>query len=83
MARTGRIPIFLRPTSPSFIASTRRPENSSAKTDAHIGPRIFHGQWSSPSLASVNGRKEILFGGGDGVCYAFDPKPVKEGDHLS
>src|SRR5207249_9833402 len=24
--------------------------------------------------------KLVLFGGGDGFCYAFDPKPVKEGD---
>ena len=28
----------------------------------------------------VNGKKQIFFGGGDGWCYAFDPKPVKEGD---
>jgi len=28
----------------------------------------------------VNGKKLILFGGGDGFCYALDPKPVKEGD---
>ena len=27
----------------------------------------------------MNGKKLILFGGGDGICYAFDPKPVKEG----
>jgi hypothetical protein len=25
-------------------------------------------------------KKQILFGGGDGWCYAFDPTPVKEGD---
>ena len=31
-------------------------------------------------MAEVNGKKQILFGGGDGFCYAFDPKPVKEGD---
>ncbi|MCX6905754.1 MAG: PQQ-binding-like beta-propeller repeat protein, partial [Verrucomicrobia bacterium] len=48
--------------------------------DAHIGPRIFHGQWSSPSTCVVKGRQLIFFGGGDGVCYAFDAKPVKEGD---
>src|SRR6185295_128974 len=44
------------------------------------GPRIFHGQWSSPSLGIVNGHPQVYFGGGDGFCYAFDPKPVKEGD---
>src|SRR5258708_3175470 len=48
--------------------------------DAHIGPHIFHGQWSSPSTGVVNGRQLVFFGGGDGFCYAFDAKPVKEGD---
>jgi outer membrane protein assembly factor BamB len=68
------------PNSPSFIAINAKTGEFIAEDDAHIGPRIFHGQWSSPSLAEVNGRKLILFGGGDGFCYAFDPKPVKEGD---
>ena len=25
----------------------------------------------------VNGKKQIVFGGGDGWCYAFDAKPVE------
>ena len=68
------------PLSPSFIALNKKTGEFVAEDDAHIGPRIFHGQWSSPSLAEVNGKKQILFGGGDGWCYSFDPKPVKEGD---
>jgi len=28
-------------------------------------------------LAEVNGRKLLLFGAGDGFCYAFDPTPVE------
>ena len=31
-------------------------------------------------MGVVNGKKLVFFGGGDGWCYAFDPKPVKEGD---
>jgi outer membrane protein assembly factor BamB len=68
------------PNSPSFIALNKTTGELLAEDDAKIGPRIFHGQWSSPSLGIVEGRKLILFGGGDGICYAFDPKPVKEGD---
>src|SRR5439155_10035548 len=68
------------PNSPSFIALNAKTGELLGEDDAHIGPHILHGQWSSPSLAIVNGRKLILFGGGDGICYAFDPKPVKEGD---
>ncbi|PYJ08379.1 MAG: pyrrolo-quinoline quinone [Verrucomicrobia bacterium] len=68
------------PNAPSFIALNKKTGELIGEDDAHIGPRILHGQWSSPSLGVVNGRKLILFGGGDGICYAFDPKPVKEGD---
>src|SRR3954469_21522487 len=68
------------PNSPSFIALNKKTGEFMAEDDAHIGPRIFHGQWSSPSTAKVNGRQEIFFGGGDGFCYAFDPKTVKGDD---
>jgi outer membrane protein assembly factor BamB len=68
------------PNSPSFIALDAKTGELLGEDDAHIGPRIFHGQWSSPSLAVVNGRKQILFGGGDGFCYSFEPRPVKDGD---
>ena len=37
-----------------------------------ISSRVFHGQWSSPSLGLVHQRPEVFFGAGDGVCYAFD-----------
>lgn len=71
------------PNAPSFIALNKKTGEFLGEDDARISQRIFHGQWSSPSLALVNGKKQILFGGGDGWCYAFDPIPVKEGDdHL-
>jgi outer membrane protein assembly factor BamB len=68
------------PNSPSFIALNAKTGEFLGEDDAKISTRIFHGQWSSPSLAVVNGKKQILFGGGDGWCYSFDPKPVKDGD---
>ena len=45
--------------------------------NAAIGPRIFHGQWTSPSSGRVNGQSQVYFGGGDGVLYAFDASPSK------
>jgi outer membrane protein assembly factor BamB len=68
------------PNAPSFIAVDKRTGKFLGEDDAKIGPHILHGQWGSPSLAEVNGRKLIVFGGGDGVCYAFDAKPVNPGD---
>lgn len=68
------------PNAPSFIALDKNTGEFLGEDDAGISQRIYHGQWSSPSLAVVNGKKLILFGGGDGWCYAFDPKPVKADD---
>lgn len=68
------------PLSPSLIALNKHTGEFLAEDDAEIGPRIFHGQWSSPSTGVVNGKQLIFFGGGDGLCYAFDAKPVKGDD---
>jgi len=37
------------------------------------GAQVLHGQWSSPVAANVNGRMQVLFGGGDGWLRAYDP----------
>lgn len=68
------------PLSPSFIALDKKTGEFRGEDDAQIGPRIFHGQWSSPSAGAVNGRQLVFFGGGDGLCYAFDAKPVAGSD---
>jgi outer membrane protein assembly factor BamB len=65
------------PFAPSVIALDKKTGKLRGQDDAGIGARLFHGQWGSPSMADVNGRKLVLFGAGDGWCYAFDPKPVK------
>ncbi len=68
------------PNSPSFIALNKKTGALEGEDDAQIGPRILHGQWSSPAAGQVNGKWQIYFGGGDGVLYAFDQQPVKDGD---
>jgi outer membrane protein assembly factor BamB len=60
------------PDSPSLIALDKRSGRLVACDDEQIGKRCFHGQWSSPSLGKVGGKTLIFFGGGDGVCYAFE-----------
>ena len=34
---------------------------------------IMHGSWGSPTLATIAGKRQILFSGGDGWLYSFDP----------
>lgn len=68
------------PQSPSLVALNKKTGELVGEDDAGIGPRIFHGQWSSPSTGSPNGKPLVFFGGGDGLLYAFDAKPVKDGE---
>jgi outer membrane protein assembly factor BamB len=68
------------PQSPSFVALNKKTGEFAGEDDAGIGPRIFHGQWSSPSTGRVNNKSLVFFGGGDGVLYAFDAKPAKDND---
>ena len=62
-----------RPLAPSLIVLDKRTGRLVASDDERIGTRLFHGQWSSPSLGVVNGKRQVFFGGGDGVLYAFEP----------
>jgi outer membrane protein assembly factor BamB len=57
--------------------------SSGSRRDCGLERRIFHGQWSNPSLGAVNGKKQLFFGGGDGFIYALDPqtgKTIWQGD---
>lgn len=61
------------PRAPSLVVLDKRTGQLAAYDDEKIGQRVFHGQWSSPALGVVEGRPQVLFGAGDGVCYAFEP----------
>jgi len=62
----------LRPEAPSFIALDAETGRVLAADDEKMGRRLWHCLWSPPSMGVVNGRKLVFFGGGDGVCYAFE-----------
>ena len=62
-----------RPDSPSFIVVDKLTGRLVAVDGEKVGRRLFHCLWSPPSLGVVNGRELVFFGGGDGVCYAFEP----------
>jgi outer membrane protein assembly factor BamB len=64
----------LYPHTPSLIVLDKRNGRLLAVDHESIGGRAWHGQWSSPSFGVVNGRPLVFYGGGDGVCYAFDAR---------
>ena len=60
------------PEAPSLIVLDKKTGRLLARDDERIGPRIFHSTWSSPALGKVGDQTLVFFGGGDGVCYAFE-----------
>ncbi|HXQ74407.1 MAG TPA: PQQ-binding-like beta-propeller repeat protein [Pyrinomonadaceae bacterium] len=65
------------PRAPSLIAVNK---NSGDLIWRAVGPgdQVLHGDWSSPAAASVNGRIQVLHGGGDGVLRAYDATSGQE-----
>jgi outer membrane protein assembly factor BamB len=59
------------PKAPSFIALDKTTGKLVWQSNLP-GEDILEGQWSNPTLASVGGKQQIIFPGGDAVLYAFD-----------
>ena len=68
--------IVPHPDAPSLIVLDKTTGRLIARDFEQVGHRLFHGEWSSPALGEVNGKTLVFYGGGDGVCYAFDPVPA-------
>lgn len=68
------------PNAPDMIVLDAKTGRLLAANDERIGTNTFHGEWSSPSVARVHRRDQLVWGGGDGVCYAFDPRFEGGGD---
>ncbi len=64
------------PTAPSFVAV----EAATGKLvwESNLpGDKILHGTWSNPAYGVVEGRPQVVFPGGDGWVYSFEPKTGK------
>ncbi len=59
------------PRAPSLIAVNKH-SGEVVWRAIGAGEHVLHGQWSSPVAADVNGRMQVLFGGGDGWLRAYD-----------
>lgn len=58
---------------PSFIC-LNRDTGKLIWSDNSPGANVLHGQWSSPTYAVLGGVPQVLFGGGDGYLYSYDPE---------
>ena len=57
---------------PSFVALDQE-SGQLLWADRSPGRRVLHGQWSNPAYGVINGQAIVVFPGGDGWIYAFDP----------
>ncbi len=70
------------PKAPNLIVLDKHTGKLLAVIDQPLGTATLHGDWSSPTLAHINGQDQIIWGGGDGICYGFDAQfePGKDGE---
>lgn len=68
------------PKAPMLIALDKVTGELKGEEVSGLSERIMHGGWASPSYAEADGKGIVLFGGPDGVLYAFDPIPAYDKD---
>jgi len=61
------------PLGPSFVAVNKN-TGELVWESALPGEKIFHGTWSNAAFGTAGGRDQIIFPGGDGWVYSFEPK---------
>ncbi len=62
-----------KPNAPAFFAMNKHTAEV-LWTDESPNKGLLHGSWSSPAYAVLGGRPQVLFPGGDGWLYSFDPQ---------
>jgi len=64
---------MVNPNAPALIALDKNTGKLAAVEAEGISKDTFHCNWSSPVAAMAGGKPIILFGGGNGILYAFKP----------
>ena len=69
------------PEAPSLIVLDKRTGQLLAREREEMAPNVFHATWSSPSKGTIGGQEFIVFAGGNGIVYGFEPlkKPPGQG----
>lgn len=65
---SGKLP---SPKAPSLVALNKK-TGKLVWSNGLPGANVIRGQWSNPAAATVNGRTQVIYGGGDGYLYGLD-----------
>lgn len=68
------------PFSPALVALNKTTGELVGEEASQVSERVLHASWSSPAYGDIKGTPLIIWGGGDGICYGFEPKPVVGSD---
>lgn len=68
--------VIRRPQAPSLVVVDKRTGQLLAVDAEGMGADTFHCTWSSPAFGRVDGLDTIVFAGGNGILYGFDPLPA-------
>ena len=60
--------------SEKLAAARKAGQEVSIEKLKNSGQLLMHGQWSNPVYAESKGKPQVIFPGGDGWLYAFEPK---------
>jgi outer membrane protein assembly factor BamB len=60
-----------------LVEARAKDREVSTKELSDKGLVLMHGQWSSPVYAEVSGKAQVIFPGGNGWLYAFEPDTGK------
>jgi outer membrane protein assembly factor BamB len=71
--KTGNVVWHDNTPSARLVALQKAGIEVSTKDLIDKGEVIMHGQWSNPAFAVVKGKPQVIFPGGDGWLYAFEP----------
>ncbi|MEN8693952.1 MAG: PQQ-binding-like beta-propeller repeat protein [Akkermansiaceae bacterium] len=67
-------------SAPSLVSLDKNTGELLGEETAGVSTRVLHASWSSPAFGQLNGKDAIVWGGGDGFTYAFDPVAEKDED---
>ena len=65
---------------PGLIALDKNTGELLGEEISGVSERVLHASWSSPAIGKVKDKDMLVWGGGDGFAYGFNPIPVMDED---
>lgn len=71
------------PRAPALCMLNKNTGALLAEEASGVSAKTLHSNWSSAAFGKAGNQDMIIFGGGDGICYGYDTKPVAAEDGIN